>query len=87
MNSATAAVEVDVAVDQREEREIGALADALSGMELCADLPDEDIARPYFLPAEPLDAAALCIGIASVSAGTLSFFMCHNITMIEPGRF
>ena len=71
---------MNVAVDQGVEGVVVALSDALARMELRADLADEDIARPNLLAAEPLYTAALGIRVASVSAGALSFFMCHVFT-------
>jgi hypothetical protein len=47
-------------------------------MKTIADLPNEDIAGADLLAGEPLDAAALGLRIATVAAGTLTFFMCHE---------
>jgi hypothetical protein len=76
-DAAAAAVELDDAIDQREEREIFALPDAAAGMEGIANLTNEDIASHDRLAGEPLDAAALPGGIATVAAGALTFFMSH----------
>jgi uncharacterized protein YfiM (DUF2279 family) len=67
------------ALNKGEEREIVALTDAAAGMKAVADLPDKDIARDNALAAKSLHAAALTIGIAAVAAGTLTFFMCHDV--------
>src|SRR3954471_7153995 len=72
------AVEVDLAVDQCEQRVIFALTDAFSGVELGAQLTDDDVAGDDFFAAETLHAAALTVGIATVAAGALTFFMCHG---------
>ncbi len=74
----TVLVEFDVAVDQGENRVIAPESDTLTGAEFRADLPNDDAAGPSRLPAKKLDAATLPIGIATVSTGTLTFFMCHK---------
>ncbi len=70
-----------MAIDQGEEREVAPLANPLAGVEFIADLADQNVARAYLFTAESLDAAALSIRITSVSAGTLTFFMCHDNTL------
>ena len=78
MNAAAAAVELDEAIDQGEERIVASLADALTGLEDGAQLPHEDIPAADLFAAESLHAAALGVGIAAVAAGTLTFLMCHD---------
>jgi hypothetical protein len=76
--AAAFAVEDDLAVDEREQGVIFALADTFAGVELGAQLANDDVASDNFLAAETLDAAALTVGIATVAAGALTFFMCHG---------
>jgi hypothetical protein len=80
LDAAAAAIEVDVSVDQRIERIVAALTNPLAGVETVADLADEDVSGAHFLAAESLHAATLRVGVTSVSAGALSFFVCHEIT-------
>src|SRR4051812_11130456 len=84
--TAAFAVEDDLAVDEGEQGVIIALADAFAGVELGAQLTDDDVAGDYFLAAETLDAAALTVGIATVAAGALTFFMCHGGSTFKLNR-
>src|SRR3989337_1800875 len=77
VDAAALAVEHDLAVHQREQRIVPALADAFPGVEFGAKLPHQDVARDDLLSAETFDAAALAVRIAAVAAGALTFFMCH----------
>ena len=81
VDAATLAVENDLAVDEREERVIPALADAFAGVELGAKLAHEDVARDDLLAAVSFDAAPLAVRIATVAAGALTFLMCHGIAL------
>jgi len=78
VDSPAAAVELHLPIDQGVERVVGALANPSTGVELCAHLADEDVARSNLLAAEPLHAAVLGIAVASVSARALAFFVCHG---------
>ena len=75
--SAAGAVEFYFAVDQGEQGEIFSLTDAEAGVEFVADLPNDDIAGNYVFAGKAFNAAALTGGIATIAAGTLTFFMCH----------
>ena len=59
--------ELDLAVLQREEREVAALADVLAGMDLRAALADDDGACLEKLPVVGLDAKVLRVGVAAVA--------------------
>jgi hypothetical protein len=72
------AIERHNAVQQSVERVVGPLADAAARMKAITDLANENIACANLLPGEPLDAAALGLRIATVAAGTLPFFVCHE---------
>jgi hypothetical protein len=61
-----AAVEIDDAGLQGEERPIAAGPDVEAGGELGADLADENAAGGDGLPAELLDAAPLALAVAPV---------------------
>ena len=73
-----AGVEMDDAVGDGEQRVIAALTDVAAGVELVADLADDDVAGDDRLAAELLDAAALTVRITTVTRRTLTFFMCHD---------
>ena len=77
VNAPTFSVEHDLAVHEREKSKVVALPDVLARVKTIADLPDQDIPGSNLLSAKPLHAATLRIGIASVSAGTLTLFMRH----------
>ena len=81
VNTATAAIKLHMAVDQGVEGEVGPLTNPLARVELIADLADQNVARSNLFATESLHAAALRIRITSVSAGTLTFFMCHDNTL------
>jgi hypothetical protein len=84
--AAAFAVEDDLAVDEREQCVISALADALAGVELGAQLADQDIAGDDLLAAESLDATTLAVRIATVATGALTFFMCHGSCLLNLNR-
>src|SRR5262245_61333341 len=86
VDAAAFAVELDRAIDQREERVVAALADAFAGVELCTQLTDDDVAGDDLLAAVSLHTAALTVGIATVAAGALTFFMCHDGPTSELNR-
>jgi hypothetical protein len=69
---------MDIAVDQCIEREIASLANSLAGVESIAHLANENIAALNLFAPETLHTAVLGFGVTSVSAGALSFFMCHT---------
>ncbi len=79
MDATAAAVEFYIAVDQGEERVVVSLAYAFARLKNSAQLANNDVAGPNILSAESFYAATLAVGIAAVSAGTLAFFMCHDI--------
>src|SRR5919198_3926836 len=66
------------AVDEREQREVLPLADVLAGVDLRAELADEDVAGLDLLRAVHLHAAPLARGVAAVARGALSFFVSHG---------
>ena len=80
LNPTAAAVEMHVSVDQRIEREIAPLTNPSARVKAVADLADEDVSGSHLLTAESFHAETLRIGVASVPAGALSFFVCHEIT-------
>jgi len=77
MDPATAAIKLDKAIHQGEERIVATLADALTSVENRAQLPNEDIPGADLLAAESLHTSTLGIGIPAVAAGSLTFLMCH----------
>jgi hypothetical protein len=77
LNPPTAAIELYETIDQGEERIVATLPDAVAGLENRAQLPHENISGTDLLAAKPLHTAALGIGIPTVTAGSLTFLMCH----------
>jgi hypothetical protein len=71
-------IEVHVAIDQSEDGVIGSHADIAARMPLGSALADQDVAWTYKLTAEFLDSKTLCVRVASVPCGALSFFVCHG---------
>jgi hypothetical protein len=80
LNAATAAVELDESVDQGIKRKVGTLTNPLAGVEFVPNLADENIPGTHRFSAESLHAATLRVRVTSISAGALSFFVCHEIT-------
>ena len=78
MNAAAAAIELHKAVDQCEEGEVGALADALAGVVLGAALADQYAAGRDHLTAKFLDAQALAHAVAAIANTALTFLVCHK---------
>lgn len=68
-------VEHHFAFNQGEQRVVFALADATAGVPLVAELADEDVAWLDRFATKLLHAPTLCVGVATVAAGALSFFM------------
>lgn len=77
VHAAALPVEHDLPVDQCEKCVVIPLADACSSVEFGTDLADDDVACTNRLTAKFLDAATLRVGIAAVTARTLTLFMCH----------
>src|ERR1700760_4346098 len=78
-HGAAAAVRAErhLARDQREQGVVAAPAHVDAGVEVRTALPDDDLARVDALAAEPLDAKALSVGVAAVTAGRAAFLGCH----------
>src|SRR5690606_29999643 len=68
---------LDDPVDRRVQREVPPHADEAAGMDLGAELTDEDVAGHDRLAAVDLHAAALTLGVATVAGATLTFFVSH----------
>jgi len=54
------------------------LADVLAGVELGTPLPNQNVSSDDSLATVTLYSAALAVGITTVAAGALTFFMCHG---------
>src|SRR3970282_102265 len=70
--------ELDLAIDQREQRVVAAEADAHARMELGATLANDDVAGIDRLATINLHAEILRVGVAAVARGTYALFMCHG---------
>ncbi len=75
----TFAVEEYATIDEGEDRVITTHAYTFTRLELSTTLTDDDVARNDCLSTKLLYAEALAAGVASVTYGTLTFFMCHNL--------
>jgi hypothetical protein len=77
IDTPSATIESDVAVDQREDRVIAAETDVFTRHEFRAALADNDVASHNHLAAKSLDAEAFTDAIPTVLNAALSFFVCH----------
>ena len=68
-----------VARDQGEQRVVATTADAGAGVEVGAALADDDLAGVDDLAAEPLDAEALGVGVATVLGRGRALLVCHDL--------
>src|SRR5450432_2101053 len=64
---------------EREQREVLACPDVVAGVDLRADLADEDVAREHELAVVALDAAALAVRVATVAGAALTLLVCHFV--------
>src|SRR5262245_9342093 len=86
VHAAAFAVKLHFAIDEREQRVVAALPDALAGVELRPQLADDDVPGDDLLAAVTLHAAALAVRITTVAAGALTFFMCHGMYLTQLNR-
>lgn len=78
MNLAACALGVlNATVAQSEQGVILATAYILTGMKMGTTLTNQNVARTDELTCEALATKALCLRIATVADGTLTFLMCH----------
>ena len=73
-------LELNNAINEREEREVAARADVCTSMVRGATLTNEDVACANNLTAELLYAEALATTVSSVPGTSYCFFMCHDVT-------
>jgi hypothetical protein len=85
VNAAAFAVEHDRTVNQCEQGVVFALTNAFAWMPFIADLADEDVTGDNALATEFFDSTSLGVGIATVAAGALSFFMGHLNALLKDG--
>jgi hypothetical protein len=71
-------IEVHVAIDQSENGVIGSHANIPAWMPLGSALANQDVAWTYEFATELLNSETLCVRVASVPCGALSFFVCHG---------
>ena len=76
-NVPTVLIVFDRTFHKGKQREILALSNATAGMKAIAYLRTRILPGTNALSTKALDTAALAVGVASVAAGTLTFFMCH----------
>jgi hypothetical protein len=73
-----AAIETDVAVDQRENRVIAAKADIFTRQKFRAALADNDVSGHDQLAAESFYTEPFTDAVAAILNTALSFFMSHG---------
>src|SRR5258706_8348576 len=71
--------ELDVAVNQREERMVASYADIVSRFNLCATLAHDNAAGRYQLPIVAFHTKHLGVAIPAIAGATHSFFMLHDL--------
>src|SRR5438105_9715525 len=71
-------VKLDLPVGQREEGVVGALADALAGMDPGPPLADDHAPGRDLLAAERLHAETLGLGVPAVLGGAAALLVCHR---------
>src|SRR3989304_3422074 len=71
-------LELDRALDDREDRVVGADADARARVPLGAALAHRDVAGDDALAAVAFHAEALGMGVAAVLRGAACFLLCHG---------
>src|SRR3712207_3733008 len=76
--TAALGAELDLALDQGEERIVAAPANSGAGMEVGTALPHDDLARVDELAAEPFHAEPLGVGVAAVPARRRTLLVCHD---------
>src|SRR5674536_24032 len=76
--AATLGVEQHRARREREQRVVATAADSVPRVEVRPALPNDDLAGLDHLPAVPLDAEALGVGVPAVPAGGRALLVCHG---------
>src|SRR6516162_864567 len=76
-------LELHDAIDQREDRVVGAEPDIAAGVILRAALPDDDVPGADGLTAVLLHAAVLRVAVAPVAAGANTLFVRHGSKSAE----
>ena len=74
-------LELHHTVGHREERIVASAPYVLARMKLGSSLANEDVARSNDLTTESLHTEVLRFGVASIAAGTYTFFMCRIYTL------
>jgi len=77
LNPPTAAIEFYETINQCEECIVAALTHAVACLKNRAELPHDDIPGTNLLTPKSFHSATLGIGISAVTAGPLTFLMCH----------
>src|SRR6185312_6397826 len=71
-------LELHDAVNEGEDRVVGAEADVVARVPACAALAHDDVPRAHALAAELLDAAVLRVRVAPVARRAYAFLMSHG---------
>ena len=73
---------LDRAIDEREKRVVLATTNVSTGVDVRTVLTNENGARRHGLAGEALAAQALAAGVATITGGTESFFVCHVLYLL-----
>jgi hypothetical protein len=75
------ALKLYLTVHKGEKGIVRTFADIVARMEMCAALPDKNVAGKHKLTVSPLNAKPFGLGIAAVTGGTHSLFMCEKLNV------
>ena len=82
---AALALELDDAIDEREQCPVLTSSDVRTRMDFGTELANKNASSADFLSIVAFDAASLSGGVATVPCGTLTFFMSHLFSSIACG--
>ena len=77
VDSPSSPIKLDFAIYEGKKGKVATDSDPVTGMELRPDLPNDDISCSNGLAAVLFDSSSLPIGIPTITAGPLPFFMRH----------
>lgn len=75
--STAARAELHLACDKREQSIVATSAHTLTGVEVGATLPNQDLTRVDLLATEALHTEALRIGITTIARAGRALLVCH----------
>jgi hypothetical protein len=78
IDSLAATIEVHIAFDQSKNRVIVTHANISAWQKLRANLSNQNVSRANSFATKLLYAQSLRVAVATVTSGTLTFFVCHD---------